>query len=88
MQQTNYNIQINREIKELMENRDEPVSLQDWIHVITKAAEENLTPISEEQRKDYIKKETWNWIVERDTLVEEKRNPGNRTNKRLRNKYT
>ena len=74
MQQTNYNIQINKEIKEIRESREEPVSLQEWIHIINEAAKENLSPISEEQRKDYIKKDTWKLIVERDKVVEEKGN--------------
>ena len=74
MQQTNYNIQINRDIKELLENWEEPVSLEEWIHIIEKAAEEKLTPVSEDQRKYYIKKYTWKLIVEVDKLVEEKGN--------------
>ena len=76
-QQTNYNKQINnkiKEIREIRESREEPVTLQEWIHIINKAAEDNLSPISEDQRKDCIKRDTWKLIVERDNVVEEKGN--------------
>ena len=53
------------------------MSLKEWIHNTNKAAEENLTPVSEGQREDYIKKDTWKLIVERDKMVEEKGNNDN-----------
>ena len=51
-------------------------SLQKWINALEKTAEETLQKIPADKNKDYIRKETWDKIEERNALLQQKNENG------------
>ena len=77
-----YNDEIREAIKKihreaLLEGRQDTIKLSDWINIIENAAEATLKEVDPTIRKDYISRDTWDKIKERNE-EQEKGDPENK----------